>query len=1539
MAVDLTGINNENEFYTNHYLIAIFENDVKDVLSRWKQGEEDGTRAPYAKIRTICKNYFSFSNGFENEKTLEGRLSLQREWLQLFLPALGYDLQPQYKTLDAGFDIPILYESKKSNGAPDMWIIEGINLYSEDQDPLSLSFSKEQFQPQEITKELEGITLDTVITKFVFGMEEPPRWILVINNSQVMLLDRSKWNEKRMIRFDITEILGRKEDSTLKATAALLHRESICPADGIPLLDTLDEKSHKNAFSVSEDLKYALREAIELIGNETIYYLQEVRRKGVFSGEEKVDAEELTRECLRYMYRLLFILYIEARPELGYIPMESDAYRLGYSFENLRDLEKVKLNSEESKNGYFLNESIKLLFNLIYNGVTEYQKQGEFAHGKGVGQSLFEIPSLKTHLFDPERTPILNKVKFRNLILQRVIELMSLSRQGVRNNRLGRISYAQLGINQLGAVYEALLSYQGFFAETELYEVKKAGEGDDELKNAYFVKVEDLDKYTDEEKVYNKNDGSLKKYEKGAFIYRLAGRDREKSASYYTPETLTKCLVKYALKELLQDKSADDILKLTVCEPAMGSAAFLNEAINQLAEAYLEGKQRELGERIAHDEYAYERQKVKMYLADNNVFGVDLNPVAVELAEVSLWLNTISKENFVPWFGMQLVCGNSLIGARRQVFKKTLLKKENRIDTLWLGEVPERVMPNVGRNEDTVYHFLLPDKGMADYKDKVIKQLAGEDIKKINNWRKGFTKEFSKSEIKTLQKLSDTIDKLWTKHIEQQRDMRGRTTDTFTVWGQKQSIEKENNTETRWKDKVHEQELLSKEVRNSSPYRRLKLAMDYWCSLWFWPIEKVDLLPSRDEFLLDLSLILEGNPVELIHGDGDQLLLFPDTIPKQIQLKLIDEFGFVDVDKLCSEIDRFALVKELAEKYRFLHWELEFADVFENNGGFDLVLGNPPWIKVTWRKENILSEFEPLLGIKDFSAPEIENMVSDIIISTERKIVFFDDYITQTSTKNYINSIGNYYLLKNLQTNLYKCFLTQGWFIGNDSSIVSLFHQAELLSESKGILKREMYKRLFSFWQFSNAKLLFHDIKDTRRFAATITSAKPKKNLEFYQIVNLFDPKTIDLSFNSDGTGDTPGIKTDDNQYEIRGHKNRIVNISESCFSIFHTLFEEAELPLMEIRLPLIHSIEVLNVLSVMAKQRKKVSDIDHNSTMMFDETNARNTGIIVKEIGKVLCPEDVILSGSHIYNCNPFYQEAIEHYRNNQDFKLINLDKIEDLFYPRTVYKLNKGINLNIDNVNHYRNARRKLVDLNAERSLATVIISPGVKHINGIISEYFSNYKDLIIFTGLTNSIIFDFLVKVIGKGNLTNDVIRSLPFFNKHTRYIRSRVLRLNCLSRDYAKLWELCFLKSFVEDEFSKKDIRLSKFNHLTAKWVKEYSLINFYERRQALVEIDVIVAVLLGLSLEELNTIYKVQFPVLYKNEKNTWYDQKGKIVYSVNPVFSPINRKDVLNAWDGKSVESIEGYLPPFETCNREKDYDIAWKEFERRLKDKEDSS
>src|SRR5262249_50293339 len=162
--------------------------------------------------------------------------------------------------------------------------------------------------------------------------------------------------------------------------------------------------------------------------------------------------------------------------------------------------------------------------------------------------------------------------------------------------------------------------------------------------------------YNDKEFVHEEVHGSekgewrRKKYEQGTFIFRLAGRDRQKSASYYTPECLTQCVGKYAIQELLKDRKADDILKPTVCEPGVGAGASANGAHHQLADPHLDRRQREGGQSIPPAAYPEERQKVKASLASHNCYGVDLNPVAVELAKVSLWLNTIYKDSRCPWF-------------------------------------------------------------------------------------------------------------------------------------------------------------------------------------------------------------------------------------------------------------------------------------------------------------------------------------------------------------------------------------------------------------------------------------------------------------------------------------------------------------------------------------------------------------------------------------------------------------------------------------------------------------------------------------------------------------------------------------------------------------------------------------------------------------------------------------------------------------------------------------------------------------------------
>ena len=141
-----------------------------------------------------------------------------------------------------------------------------------------------------------------VISEAVFAAEQPPRFVLLIGLDQWLLLDRYKWPNNRVLRFDWTEILDRKELPTLQACAALLHCQSLAPVSGNSLLDSLEENAHKHAFAVSDDLKYALREAIELIGNEALAQLNlraQDASKSIHSGTHQVDPDQLSLECLR----------------------------------------------------------------------------------------------------------------------------------------------------------------------------------------------------------------------------------------------------------------------------------------------------------------------------------------------------------------------------------------------------------------------------------------------------------------------------------------------------------------------------------------------------------------------------------------------------------------------------------------------------------------------------------------------------------------------------------------------------------------------------------------------------------------------------------------------------------------------------------------------------------------------------------------------------------------------------------------------------------------------------------------------------------------------------------------------------------------------------------------------------------------------------------------------------------------------------------------------------------------------------------------
>lgn len=774
------------------------------------------------------------------------------------------------------------------------------------------------------------------LTDFLFECDEPPRYILMPVGGVLVLADRLAWHEGRYLAVGLDAALNRRDvrnGGELDTVAALFGADSLrVPEEGgtEPLAGFVD-KSGKHAVGVSTELREGLRLSVEWIANEV---LARLRDQGVTP--DQIDeptrlAKELGRESLRYLYRILFLLYAEAQPSLGILPADDPEYTQGYGLQRLGDLVVRDLVGERSRRGFHLYESLDLLFRQVQEGHRPFGSEAEdleaeaadraatvaereaaelLARGaitrdehtarireadrsrKAAAKSAdvgLRFEPLRSDLFRDEAVRLISAdqienpayeegsglpefldVRLRNETLHKVLRRLMLTK-GKGRERGGFISYAQLGINQLGAVYEGLMSYTGFIAGEDLYEVAKGG---DASGGSWMIRASRVQDYPDEvfvERPHEETGRPLRVvHPRGSFVYRLAGRDRQTSASYYTPKSLTEVTVELALKHRLDQDgtttSAEELLGWKICEPALGSGAFLNEAIDQVATEYLRRRERELDRRIDPDLRPVELQKAKAYIALHNAYGVDLNATAVELAEVSLWLNSMHPGMRAPWFGLHLRRGNSLIGAGRKVYGADALPYAQ-----WLSKkspLPPAELPfrDGALPEGAVHHFLLPALGWgAVAGEPEAKKLAEEQAKALGQWRKGVQKapkgkafeerddepqekrqaryaKWSKAAAKTeqgrLQAVARRAEFLWSlvaKRLELSERKVSRRVD---VWG------------ADWLEPAAEaadkQRILDDLTAAGTPYWRLKTVMDAWCALWFWPLDQVGLLDGGD---------------------------------------------------------------------------------------------------------------------------------------------------------------------------------------------------------------------------------------------------------------------------------------------------------------------------------------------------------------------------------------------------------------------------------------------------------------------------------------------------------------------------------------------------------------------------------------------------------------------------------------------------------------------------------------------------------------------
>jgi hypothetical protein len=620
-------------------------------------------------------------------------------------------------------------------------------------------------------------------------------WGIVTNGLSFRILrDSSRTAKPTYLEFDLESILEGNRFNEFSLFYRLCHRSRFPRAGEDPsecLLERYYQESIEQGLRVRDKLREGVEETLKIFGSAFLQHpANTVLRERITTG--KLSAVQYHRQLLLLVYRLLFLMVAEERGLIVSVGESAEQnqkiYDQWYSISRLRD-----------RAAHIIEASP---FGDLWIGL----QQTFYLFEYGIDTNALGIPPLNGDLFHQTYAiPDLAGTELHNHELLRAIRHLSLFKDG---NLQQRVNYSALDVEELGSVYESLLDYQPVVEPTD----------------------------------------------NGLEFQLRTGMERKSTGSYYTRPELVHELVESALvpvmeerieqaekastgKNLVEERDAKikAILSMTVCDPACGSGHFL------LAAA------RRLGKELARIRTGEDEPKPgEFHLAVRDVishciYGVDLNPLAVDLCKVALWLEGHWAGKPLSFLDHRIRCGNSLIGV---------------LDPKVLEDgIPDDAFTAVTGDDKKVAAFFKK----RNKKDRTSRGLVFEPEEHAN--------EYAASN----------------------RELRELTENTAA------DVRKKADMYSSW--------------RAGMQHSHDEAVADLWTAQFFLPLNSTTdtaICTTRD--FLEFAVDKRKKPLPV------------------------------------------AAAQELAQRARFFHWHLEFPEVIRT-GGFDVVLGNPPWERIKLQEE------------------------------------------------------------------------------------------------------------------------------------------------------------------------------------------------------------------------------------------------------------------------------------------------------------------------------------------------------------------------------------------------------------------------------------------------------------------------------------------------------------------------------------------------------------------------------------------------------------